>query len=164
MQPRVRNALIFLLTLGLLGVFLRSVDLSNVWAETRRANPLPLLLAVAITGVPGTSVDTLRTKAAKEVFAKHPDIKIVAEAPGLGWRLRVEPCGPRPKHADQQTGYRCFQRSLSPTIPGRVMFSTDRIRESCPFSISPCSRTISAIDRPVRTASLAISAVFAYPR
>ena len=27
---------------------------------------------VAITGVPGTSVDTLRTKAAKEVFAKYP--------------------------------------------------------------------------------------------
>jgi ribose transport system substrate-binding protein len=38
---------------------------------------------LAITGVPGTSVDTLRTKAAKEVFAKHPDIKIVAEAPGM---------------------------------------------------------------------------------
>src|SRR5882724_7960032 len=35
---------------------------------------------VVITGVPGTSVDTLRTKAAKEVFAKYPDIKIVAEA------------------------------------------------------------------------------------
>ncbi|WP_374653607.1 sugar ABC transporter substrate-binding protein [Dongia sp.] len=38
---------------------------------------------VAVTGVPGTSVDTLRTKAAKEVFAKHPDIKIVAEAVGM---------------------------------------------------------------------------------
>ncbi len=38
---------------------------------------------VAITGVPGTSVDTLRTKAAKEVFAKYPDIKIVAEAVGM---------------------------------------------------------------------------------
>ena len=38
---------------------------------------------VAITGVPGTSVDTLRTKAAKEVFTKHPDIEIIAEAPGL---------------------------------------------------------------------------------
>src|SRR3954463_11757078 len=34
---------------------------------------------VVITGVPGTSVDTLRTKAAKEVFAKNPGIKIVAE-------------------------------------------------------------------------------------
>jgi glycosyltransferase 2 family protein len=51
MQPRVRNALIFLLTLGLLGIFLRSVDLSDVWAETRRANPLPLALAVVVTGV-----------------------------------------------------------------------------------------------------------------
>ena len=38
---------------------------------------------VAITGVPGTSVDTLRTAAAKEVFAKHPEIEIVAEAPGM---------------------------------------------------------------------------------
>jgi uncharacterized protein (TIRG00374 family) len=51
MQPRVRNALIFLLTLGLLGVFLRSVDVSGVWAETRRADPVLLLLAVLITGV-----------------------------------------------------------------------------------------------------------------
>jgi glycosyltransferase 2 family protein len=51
MQPRVRNALIFLLTLGLLGVFLRSVDLSAAWAETRRANPALLALAVAFTGL-----------------------------------------------------------------------------------------------------------------
>ncbi|MFZ1426789.1 MAG: sugar ABC transporter substrate-binding protein [Geminicoccaceae bacterium] len=43
---------------------------------------------VAITGVPGTSVDTLRTKAAKEVFAKHPDIKILAEAAGM-WSQAV---------------------------------------------------------------------------
>lgn len=43
---------------------------------------------VAITGVPGTSVDTLRTKAAKEVFAKHPDIKIVNEAVGM-WSQAV---------------------------------------------------------------------------
>jgi len=43
---------------------------------------------VAITGVPGTSVDDLRTKAAKEVFAKHPDIKIVAEAVGM-WSQAV---------------------------------------------------------------------------
>jgi glycosyltransferase 2 family protein len=49
MQPRVRNALIFLLTLGLLGVFLRSVDISNVWAETRRANPWLLAMAVVVT-------------------------------------------------------------------------------------------------------------------
>ncbi len=38
---------------------------------------------VVITGVPGTSVDTQRTAAAKEVFAKHPDIKIVGEAVGM---------------------------------------------------------------------------------
>ena len=35
-----------------------------------------------ITGVPGTSVDTLRTKAAKEVFART-DIKIVARSVGM---------------------------------------------------------------------------------
>lgn len=51
MQPRVRNALILLVTLGLLGVFLRSVNVAEVWAETRRADPWPLLLAVAATGV-----------------------------------------------------------------------------------------------------------------
>ena len=43
---------------------------------------------VLITGVPGTSVDTLRTKAAKEVFAKQPDIKIVAESVGM-WSQAV---------------------------------------------------------------------------
>ena len=43
---------------------------------------------IAITGVPGTSVDNLRTKAAKEVFAKHPDIKIVSEAVGM-WSQAV---------------------------------------------------------------------------
>lgn len=43
---------------------------------------------VAITGVPGTSVDDLRTKGAKDVFAKHPDIKIVAEAVGM-WSQAV---------------------------------------------------------------------------
>ena len=43
---------------------------------------------IVITGVPGTSVDTLRTKAAKEVFAKHPGIKIVAEAVGM-WSQAV---------------------------------------------------------------------------
>lgn len=43
---------------------------------------------VVITGVPGTSVDQLRTKAAKEVFAKYPDIKIVAESVGM-WSQAV---------------------------------------------------------------------------
>lgn len=43
---------------------------------------------VLVTGVPGTSVDNLRTKAAKEVFAKHPDIKVVGEAVGM-WSQAV---------------------------------------------------------------------------
>jgi len=43
---------------------------------------------VVVTGVPGTSVDNLRTKAAKEVFAQHPDINIVAEAVGM-WSQAV---------------------------------------------------------------------------
>jgi len=43
---------------------------------------------VVLTGVPGTSVDQLRTKAAKEVFAKNPDIKIVGEAVGM-WSQAV---------------------------------------------------------------------------
>ncbi|WP_027052122.1 sugar ABC transporter substrate-binding protein [Mesorhizobium erdmanii] len=43
---------------------------------------------IAITGVPGTSVDDQRTKAAKEVFAKYPDIKIVGEAVGM-WSQAV---------------------------------------------------------------------------
>jgi glycosyltransferase 2 family protein len=51
MQPRVRTAVIFLLTLGLVAVFLRSVDVADVWSETRRANPVPLLLALVATGV-----------------------------------------------------------------------------------------------------------------
>jgi ribose transport system substrate-binding protein len=43
---------------------------------------------VMVTGVPGTSVDTARTAAAKEVFAKHPDIKVVGEAVGM-WSQAV---------------------------------------------------------------------------
>jgi ribose transport system substrate-binding protein len=43
---------------------------------------------VVVTGVPGTSVDKLRTAAAKEVFAKYPDIKIIAEANGM-WSQAV---------------------------------------------------------------------------
>jgi ribose transport system substrate-binding protein len=38
---------------------------------------------VLITGVPGTSVDRERTEAAKAVFAKYPDIKVVAEGVGM---------------------------------------------------------------------------------
>jgi uncharacterized protein (TIRG00374 family) len=51
MPPRARTALIFLLTLGLLAVFLRGVDMSAMWAETRRANPIPLVLALVMTAV-----------------------------------------------------------------------------------------------------------------
>lgn len=43
---------------------------------------------VVITGVPGTSVDNLRTKAAKEVFDKNPGIEIIAEAAGM-WSQAV---------------------------------------------------------------------------
>ena len=49
MRPRARTVLIFLLTLGLLGFFLRNADMRGVWAETRRAEPLPLLLALVAT-------------------------------------------------------------------------------------------------------------------
>lgn len=43
---------------------------------------------VMVTGVPGTSVDTQRTDAAKKVFAKYPDIKVVGEAVGM-WSQAV---------------------------------------------------------------------------
>jgi glycosyltransferase 2 family protein len=50
MQSRVRTAIIILLTLGLLAMFLGSVDLRRVGVEIRRASPLPLLLATAMVG------------------------------------------------------------------------------------------------------------------
>jgi ribose transport system substrate-binding protein len=43
---------------------------------------------VILTGVPGTSVDTQRTAAAKEVFAKYPDIHVIGEAVGM-WSQAV---------------------------------------------------------------------------
>lgn len=43
---------------------------------------------VLVTGVPGTSVDTTRTREAKAVFEKYPDIKIVAEVNGM-WSQAV---------------------------------------------------------------------------
>ncbi|MDZ5696522.1 sugar ABC transporter substrate-binding protein [Chelativorans sp. M5D2P16] len=43
---------------------------------------------IAVTGVPGTSVDEQRTRAAKEVFAEHPGINIVGEAVGM-WSQAV---------------------------------------------------------------------------
>jgi uncharacterized protein (TIRG00374 family) len=51
MRPHVRTALIFLLTLGLVAYAFRNVELSAVWAETRRADPWLLLLAVLVTGL-----------------------------------------------------------------------------------------------------------------
>ena len=51
MRPRVRNVLIFLLTLGLLAFFLRNADMAAVWAETRRARPLLLVGAVIVTAL-----------------------------------------------------------------------------------------------------------------
>ena len=49
MRRRVRTVLIFLLTLGLLAFFLRDADMGAVWAETRRADPLLLAGALAVT-------------------------------------------------------------------------------------------------------------------
>ena len=43
---------------------------------------------VLITGVPGTSVDTQRTAAAKAVFGKYPDIHVIGEAVGM-WSQAV---------------------------------------------------------------------------
>ncbi|GAB0113191.1 sugar ABC transporter substrate-binding protein [Acidisoma sp. C75] len=43
---------------------------------------------IFVTGVPGTSVDTDRNKAAHAVFAKYPKIKIVAEPNGM-WSQAV---------------------------------------------------------------------------
>lgn len=43
---------------------------------------------IMMNGVPGTSVDSDRTAGAKEVFAKYPEIKIVAESAGM-WSQAV---------------------------------------------------------------------------
>lgn len=43
---------------------------------------------VVVTGVPGTSVDQLRTQAAMEVFEQHPGINVIAEAVGM-WSQAV---------------------------------------------------------------------------
>jgi hypothetical protein len=49
MRSRARTILILAVTVGLLAFFFRNVDLGGVWAETRRANPWQLALAVAAT-------------------------------------------------------------------------------------------------------------------
>ena len=51
MPLRARTILIFLLTLGLLGFFLRNADMTGVWAETRRAPPGMLAIALIVTGL-----------------------------------------------------------------------------------------------------------------
>lgn len=51
MRPRVRTVLIVLLTVGLLAYFLRDADMREVWAETRRADPWALVLAVGATAI-----------------------------------------------------------------------------------------------------------------
>jgi uncharacterized protein (TIRG00374 family) len=51
MRSRVRTAFILLLTFGLLAFFLRNADMAGVWAETRRARPDFLILAVLATAL-----------------------------------------------------------------------------------------------------------------
>jgi hypothetical protein len=49
MRRRARPVLILLLTLGLLVFSFRNANLQGVWAETRRADPVPLALALVAT-------------------------------------------------------------------------------------------------------------------
>ena len=49
MRPRARTVLILLLTFGLLAYFLRDANMREVWAETRRADPILLALALGAT-------------------------------------------------------------------------------------------------------------------
>ena len=49
MRSRIRAVLIFAATLALLAFFFRDANFAEVWAETRRARPLPLVLAVGVT-------------------------------------------------------------------------------------------------------------------
>ena len=51
MRQRARHVVIVLLTIGLLAYFLRDANMSEVWAETRRADPRLLLLALVATGL-----------------------------------------------------------------------------------------------------------------
>ena len=51
MRSRIRTVLIVAITLGLLAFFFRDANFSDIWAETRRADPWLLAAAVLITGV-----------------------------------------------------------------------------------------------------------------
>jgi uncharacterized protein (TIRG00374 family) len=51
MRRYARTAIILLLTLGLLAFFFRKANPATVWAETRHANPILLILATAVTAL-----------------------------------------------------------------------------------------------------------------
>jgi glycosyltransferase 2 family protein len=51
MRRHVRTGIIFLLTIGLLAFFFRKADAAAVWAETRRADPLLLVVATILTAL-----------------------------------------------------------------------------------------------------------------
>ncbi|HXG55085.1 MAG TPA: lysylphosphatidylglycerol synthase transmembrane domain-containing protein [Vicinamibacterales bacterium] len=51
MRSRIRTILVLLLTLGLLAFFFRDANFADVWAETRRADPMLLVVGVVITGI-----------------------------------------------------------------------------------------------------------------
>ena len=51
MRSRIRAVLIIAFTVALLAFFFRDANFAEIWAETRRADPTLLLLALAATGV-----------------------------------------------------------------------------------------------------------------
>jgi glycosyltransferase 2 family protein len=51
MRPRARTIVILVLTIGLLAYFFRKADPAAVWAETRQADPVLLILSVVITAL-----------------------------------------------------------------------------------------------------------------
>lgn len=51
MRARIRAVLILVFTLALLAFFFRDANFAEVWAETRRADPWLLALAVSVTGL-----------------------------------------------------------------------------------------------------------------
>lgn len=51
MRRHVRTVVILLLTVGLLAFFFRKANPAAVWAETRRADPLLIVLATAVTAL-----------------------------------------------------------------------------------------------------------------
>ena len=51
MRRHIRTVVIVLLTVGLLAFFFRNADPAAVWAETRRADPLLLIVATVVTAL-----------------------------------------------------------------------------------------------------------------